>query len=65
MVLGDRLKVPQGDTPETGRQTDGLGELLITRVTGTATPLVSVAVIVAVNVEPAVSDAVVGVAARV
>ena len=64
-MIGDKLKVPQGDTPETGRQTVGLGELVIIRVTGTATPLVSVAVIVAVNVEPAVIDAVVGFAVRV
>ena len=65
MAIGDKLKVPQSDTPETGKQTVGLGELEIIRVTGTATPLVSVAVIVAVNVEPAVIDAVVGFAVRV
>ena len=65
MVVGDKLKLPQGDTPETGRQTEGLGETLILRATGTATPLVSVAFIVAVNVEPAVMEAVVGVAVRV
>lgn len=65
MVMGDRLKLPQGDAPETGMQTDGLGELLIVRVTGDATPPVSFAVIVAVNVEPAVIEAVVGDAVKV
>ena len=60
MVMGDRLKLPQGDAPETGMQTDGLGELLIARVIGDATPPVSFAVIIAVNVAPAVIEAVVG-----
>jgi len=51
---GEKRKVPHGDVcPEAGMQTGGLGELLPVRAIGTATPLVSLAVIVAVNVEPA------------
>jgi hypothetical protein len=54
---GEKRKVPHGDVcPEAGMQTEGLGELLTLRVTGTATPLVSLAVIVAVKVEPALID---------
>ena len=50
---GEKRKVPHGDVcPEAGMQTEGLGELLPVRMIGTATPLVSLAVIVAVNVEP-------------
>jgi tetrahydromethanopterin S-methyltransferase subunit D len=66
MVAGEKPKVPQGDTPETGVQTVGVGEGTTPSVTGEPTPWVSVAVIVAVNVEPAlivVAD--VGVAVRV
>jgi hypothetical protein len=63
---GVKRKVPHGNVcPEAGMQTGGLGELLPLRVIGTATPLVSLAVIVAVNVEPALIDDDVGVALRV
>ena len=51
-VAGESDRVPQGLLPDVTAQADGVGEMVAIRVTGDAAPLVSLAVIVTLVLEP-------------